>query len=723
MTYMPDVREDAPAPSPSPRRIPGRGVNLGGADAERGWTSMSWAAAAAAGWIGADLTPWVAEARLGILGLGAVGLTRLFQEHQARRHEEVLEVLTRALSPLIGAHPEAEVAAHGWSRGKESTPERLMITYDPRAPWRSGKTATTTGAAAKNAPEWTDRILEVVSGYLERPVTLDSHDIRGCRIAMQIHPPAPAIEEEPVPELAARARGIIDGLLGADAKMEATWDETRLVALDISHNLGVRISPNPRARAHIERTVGMMLPGRWRARWDLEHDLVHLEVRPEIPDSLERDLSTVPEDMRRRLPYAVDEDGRLAWWDLASSAATPHFLMTGSTGTGKTASIRGIVLEACRRCFQVRIADPKRVEFVGLKGWPNVEIVATSVPQIVAVIHQTWLEMERRYQLIESGKATSKDFEPLLLVLDEYRYFYGIVNAWYASVKGPGGSRVCPILEEVFLIASLGRTADVHVLLGTQRPDAEWLGGDVRDQFQARMSMGRLSPQGAQMMWDSAQWGTSVPRGKPGRGTTVTPGGEIVEAQTFWTPDPMSASPAELEILAALKPATITWPRHVVVPLPTEDEDGEPIEEKGRYTAWRDAPYVLASERPDLQHYIPDALAPREGDEPSSARESVAYAGGELDDAIAQDDYDDYGPQVNLRVGQLHDKIGSLLQIDDHFDLWAVIETVDEDVIDPDQIAVCWRSDQDGDDYGVLVMSASEFVAVRHPRDESEDQE
>lgn len=35
-----------------------------------------------------------------------------------------------------------------------------------------------------------------------------------------------------------------------------------------------------------------------------------------------------------------------------------------------------------------------------------------------------------------------------------------------------------------------------------QRPDAEFLTGEVRDNFSARTSMGRLSPQGAMMMWE-----------------------------------------------------------------------------------------------------------------------------------------------------------------------------------------------------------------------------
>lgn len=660
--------------------------------------------AGAATWVGAGLTPWVGEARLAVLGLAGIGLTHALRQFQHREREDLLEVLQRAAAPLIGNAGETTMRARGWQGRRPATPVWLTIEYDPRAV-----------TLAKDAAQWSTRVCEAIGARLDRPVTVESHEPRRCVLVLRVRPPAPVPEDAPVPELARRAEGIVGHLLGEDASWEATWDEDRLVALDVSHKRGVRFSPNPHARSAVEKTINTMLPGRWRARWDLENDTVRLELRPHLPASLTRVVEPVAQDMARRLPYALDEDGRIMWWDLSSSAGTPHFLMTGSTGTGKTVTIRGIVLEACRRAWQVRVCDPKRVEFVGLKGWPNVEIVATAVPAIVATIHQTWLEMERRYKLIEAGKATTKSFQPLLLVLDEYRYFYGIVNAWYAGVKGTGGSKICPILEEVFLIASLGRTADVHILLGTQRPDADWLGGDVRDQFQARMSMGRLSMQGSQMMWGDPQAATSTPRGLPGRGVTVAPGsGEIVEAQSYWTPDPMDASPEDLDVLAAMRPETVTWPRHVVVPLETVDEEGMPIEEKGRYTAWRDAPYELLEDHPDLEEYTPDALAPD-----GSGGEFVAHVEKDQDQQELLPE--EYGPEIHVRASELYQRLGALLQIDESLDLWAVVETVDEDALDSTSVAVCWRSDETGEDYGVLVLADSDLVAVRDRLQEDEE--
>lgn len=215
------------------------------------------------------------------------------------------------------------------------------------------------------------------------------------------------------------------------------------------------------------------------------------------------------------------------------------------------------------------------------------------------------------------------------------------------------------------------------------------------------------------MMWGDPQAATSVPRGLPGRGTTAAPSGEIVEAQSYWTPDPMEATPEELDLLAQLRPDVCTWPRRVVVPLPTVDDAGEPIEEKGRYNDWRDAPYELAEDHPELEDYVPEILAPT--GEPTSIQEQAR--------ADRPEDQDPYGPELTARAGDLESRLGSLLQIDADLDLWAVIETVDEDVLDPDAVAVCWRSDDDGGDYGVLVLSSSDLVAVRDLTEDPQEAE
>ncbi len=655
---------------------------------------------AGAGLTLADLTPMPGPVQALSLGLGGLSLMSGVLESRRAAREDVLTVLAQTLAAQIGHPSVTRLQARGWTHRWAGAPKALTIHYDPQAP--------------SDDQDWAEKIRKALYKRTRREYQVARHDPIKRLLVLQVLPVRPAPEDAPVPELAKRAEDVITHLLGADAKLEATWDAHDLVALRVRHSQGVRISPNHVLRLKIERTVGTMLPGRWRARWDLEGDAVRFELRPEIPDSLTRELGEPAGDAIRLLPCGRDEDGRECVWDLRSSAGTPHFMATGSTGAGKTGQMRTLAVEICRRHWRLRICDPKRVEFVGMKGWPNVEIVATSVAAMVATIHRTYLEMERRYELIETGQAVEGDFDPLVLLLDEYRYFYAKVNAWYQDVKPTGGSKICPIFDEVFQIAMLGRTADVHLILGTQRPDASWLGGDVRDQFGARASMGRISPDGAKMMWDSYHVGTTVPRRKPGRGTIIGPDDAPVEYQAYWTPNPTKATQEELELLAALKPATVTWPRHVVLPLPIVDDEGLPIPDKGRYIDYLLAPYEPAADHPDIVEHVPEPLAagarlaPDAGDDEQVERDEPA-------------DYEEleeqYGSTAAVRAGSLEGTSGHLIQIDEAADLWGVVDTAERDASDDDAIAICWRSDEDGEDYGLLVLDGDELVAVRAPLD------
>lgn len=649
-------------------------------------------------WVGAaylddpSLVQAASVAAPALVGGSAVVALRTYRKEV---REEIIATVQRALSPQIGPPAMSTVRARSWE--SMEVPKRLVINYDPTAP--------------SNEPGWETKILESAHRRLKRRYKVLTHDEGLCRVILKVVPLSEEPEQAPDPFIAERAEDIIKELLGASATYKATWDGDRLIRLAVNHKAKMKVSPHAIIRTRIENSLERMLPGRWRARWDLVADTVVFEVRPELPASVRRVPAEIaPEDMRR-IPYGVDEDMQVLCWDLRSSAGTPHFLVNGATGQGKTVLMRGAVVELARRGWQIRIGDPKRVEFIGLKSYPNVEIVATAIPDIVATIHDTNVEMERRYRAMENGDA--EEFEPLFLLLDEFRYFYGQVNEWWQSVKPSGAPKECPILGEFNAIAVLGRTADVHLIVGTQRPDAQFLGGDTRDQFGARCSLGRLSPEGARMMWAAHHIGVSVPRGRPGRGTAMSAEGEPAEMQSYWTPDPTKASGEDRELLEAMRPEENSWPRRVVVPPAMEDEEGKPIELKGSYPLWRDAELALLSDHPELE---------------SAAREADLRTGATVaavDVGIVEDVLDelqgvdrDYLEPEGVRVKDLQP--GQMLLVDEPTDTWGVIETVEEDKVgDDDSTAVCWRSD-DGTDYGVLSLDSGGTVQARLQREPEE---
>ena len=147
--------------------------------------------------------------------------------------------------------------------------------------------------------------------------------------------------------------------------------------------------------------------------------------------------------------------------------------------THNTSTAQGALGTVTRYGWPVWILDAKRVEFLDFRTWPNVQVIAGSIPQQVALVHRAWQLMEHRYQLIEHGKASVNDFEPLVVFLDEFAEFRSNLLEWYAQIKVKGDPTKPPTLAEVASLARKARTARIHLVLSTQRPDVEFLGGEA----------------------------------------------------------------------------------------------------------------------------------------------------------------------------------------------------------------------------------------------------
>lgn len=254
-----------------------------------------------------------------------------------------------------------------------------------------------------------------------------------------------------------------------------------------------------------------------------------------------------------------------------------------------------------------------------------------------------------------------------------------------------------PVLEEVAAIAEKGRSAHVHLVIGTQRPDAEWLGGALRDLFKSRASLGRLSPQGAMMMWEAANIGVAVPKNFPGRATVAGVDGNPVEAQTFWTPDPRRVrKPEDQAILDALRPEVVTQPPLVLVPPVVDDGDGDGAARPLTYYDWIDAPFGLAATHPDLVAGT-GSRNWATADTTSSADVAGTSSGDvdELDeDATPQDQHpgDGYDKPEQIPVEALLP--GTLVLVD--AGAWAVVEACEPDIVDDGNWCVDWRDDDGG---------------------------
>lgn len=221
---------------------------------------------------------------------------------------------------------------------------------------------------------------------------------------------------------------------------------------------------------------------------------------------------------RYQLPYAVTEDGQTLSWDMSPSADTTHFLATGATGTGRTKLVRRLAQEAARRQWHVRVCDAASAEYSDLAWWPGAQ-VSTTLSDIAATIHDTHLEMERRYRMLRAGEEDS--FEPLVLAIDPYDHLHIRLDEWWRDTRGESDPKSCPALGELTTMFDTGRAASVHLITGIRGPDASLLGDTLPQRFGfARCSLGPQSTGDASQAF-------------PGRGVATTTHGGLIECQVL----------------------------------------------------------------------------------------------------------------------------------------------------------------------------------------------
>lgn len=681
--------------------------------------------------------PLLVAGVVGALVQGVVGALK-------KRRRDLEARLLEALAPLLGVrHLDRRIVKLSrWSFGWPGTPAHIKVHYAPGAP--------------DGDPLWLGDVVAILGSRLLAAYEVSTHRRRQCVLTLQLKKEVPSAAYPPYSQV--RAARAITELIGPTTVVTgAELVDGELSAITVRHEAGAKLAASG-YRNRIERVISTMLPGRWRAVWDLEGDSVRFEVRPTLPTSvwLPARRSEDTEDLLRnyrqvKIPVAVDEDQREVFW---YPARVPHVMLTGGTGTGKTSMAHALVGQITQNGWPVWVADAKRVEFLGLRSWPNVQIVAGSIAHQVALVRAAWELMEYRYQLIEDGKATLDDFEPLVVFLDEFAEFRSNLVEWYAQIKVKGDPTRPPTLLEVASLARKGRTARVHLVLSTQRPDAEFLGGEMRDNFGFRMSMGRLSPQGAMMMWENPAVGVSLPRACTGRAIATHEDGRPVEVQCYRFPD-LNPDPSseEARLLAAITPTEARWPRLVIVP-PEWDLDDNGANPP-TFRDYASAKWDLAEKRPDLDPMssshlvgdvdgralsstmsslgiqvpaddidvdrIADVLVTARVDQERPhlrvvrALEPADPTDADVDDAPA-DEYAGYAPPSSCTPSDLI--VGDLIEVEQGSGEWVVVdEQPEDDPIAPGLVAVSWRGD--GDESGSISLPDDALIPVRRPEEEA----
>jgi S-DNA-T family DNA segregation ATPase FtsK/SpoIIIE len=228
-------------------------------------------------------------------------------------------------------------------------------------------------------------------------------------------------------------------------------------------------------------------------------------------------------DSRLTLVIGKDITGEPAVQDLAT---TPHLLIAGSTGSGKSvglnAMICSILLNATPDEVKMIMIDPKMLELSIYDGIPHlISPVVTNPKKAAAALQWAVNEMESRYKMMaERGVRNIKGFNELAEKL-QLEYELELKKREKANkgikpeqVKEDNDEEMIPEpplklpyvvilideLADLMMVASKGvedsltrlaqmaRAAGIHLIVATQRPSVDVLTGIIKANFPTRMS-------------------------------------------------------------------------------------------------------------------------------------------------------------------------------------------------------------------------------------------
>jgi S-DNA-T family DNA segregation ATPase FtsK/SpoIIIE len=191
-----------------------------------------------------------------------------------------------------------------------------------------------------------------------------------------------------------------------------------------------------------------------------------------------------------KIPIGVDNFGQTVFWDVSNNS-TPHMLICGATGSGKSVCLKSTIEYALLNGFdEVYIFDPKH-EFRDYKNNPGVTVI-NDIDEIELQIMLLVEDMERRVKS-HSTKKTLVIFDEFADAVansrkgNELKNYGEEMTGIYAN-GNPKFKRVIKstdksLEENLRILLQKGRSSGFRIIAATQRASTKVITGDAKVNF------------------------------------------------------------------------------------------------------------------------------------------------------------------------------------------------------------------------------------------------
>ncbi len=233
-------------------------------------------------------------------------------------------------------------------------------------------------------------------------------------------------------------------------------------------------------------------------------------------------------------------------------AKMPHLLMAGATGQGKSVGLNAVLTSLLYKKHPSQLkfvlVDPKKVELTlynkierhFLAKLPDTEeAIITDNQKVINTLNSLCIEMDQRYGLLKDAMVrniveyNSKFVQRKLNPNDGHKflpYIVLVIDEFADLIMTAGKEVETPIAR----LAQLARAIGIHLIIATQRPDANIITGIIKANFPGRIAFRVTSGINSRTILDTSGADQLIGKGD----MLISQGNDLVRVQCAFVDTP-----------------------------------------------------------------------------------------------------------------------------------------------------------------------------------------